>query len=136
MPHSRQRCGQVTIPDADEGYVTAERPPAISGDTVFAASTDTQIHAFDALTPLQETLRALDDLVSAGKVRYIGCSNYAGWQLMKALSISDKYGYERYISHQLYYSLCGRDADAAPAPRARPRQCPLAAPQSQPAVML
>jgi aryl-alcohol dehydrogenase-like predicted oxidoreductase len=70
-----------------------------------------QIHAFDALTPLEETLRALDDLVSAGKVRYIGCSNYAGWQLMKALAISDKYGYERYISHQLYYSLAGRDAE-------------------------
>jgi aryl-alcohol dehydrogenase-like predicted oxidoreductase len=70
-----------------------------------------QIHAFDALTPLEETLRALDDLVSAGKVRYIGCSNYAGWQLMKALAISDKQGYERYISHPLYYSLAGRDAE-------------------------
>ena len=78
-------------------------------------STDTidlyQLHGFDALTPLDETLRALDDLVSAGKVRYIGCSNYAGWQLMKALAISDAAGYERYISHQLYYSLIGRDAE-------------------------
>jgi aryl-alcohol dehydrogenase-like predicted oxidoreductase len=70
-----------------------------------------QIHAFDALTPLEETLRALDDLVGAGKVRYIGCSNYAGWQLMKALAISDKYGFERYVSHQIYYSLAGRDAE-------------------------
>jgi aryl-alcohol dehydrogenase-like predicted oxidoreductase len=70
-----------------------------------------QIHAFDALTPLEETLRALDDLVSAGKVRYIGCSNYAGWQLMKALAVSDKNGFERYISHQIYYSLAGRDAE-------------------------
>jgi aryl-alcohol dehydrogenase-like predicted oxidoreductase len=70
-----------------------------------------QIHAFDALTPLEETLRALDDLVSAGKVRYIGCSNYAGWQLMKALAVSDKNGFERYVSHQIYYSLAGRDAE-------------------------
>jgi aryl-alcohol dehydrogenase-like predicted oxidoreductase len=70
-----------------------------------------QIHAFDALTPLEETLRALDDLVSAGKVRYIGCSNYAGWQLMKALSVSDANGYERYVSHQIYYSIAGRDAE-------------------------
>ena len=70
-----------------------------------------QIHAFDGLTPLEETLRALDDLVSAGKVRYIGCSKYAGWQLMKALAISDKNGFERYVSHQIYYSLAGRDAE-------------------------
>ena len=69
------------------------------------------MHGFDALTPLDETLRALDDLVSAGKVRYVGCSNYAGWQLMKALAIADAGGYERYISHQLYYSLIGRDAE-------------------------
>jgi aryl-alcohol dehydrogenase-like predicted oxidoreductase len=70
-----------------------------------------QIHCFDGMTPLEETLRALDDLVSAGKVRYIGCSNYAGWQLMKALAISDKNGWERYVSHQIYYSLAGRDAE-------------------------
>ncbi len=69
------------------------------------------IHAFDALTPLEETLRALDDLVSAGKVRYIGCSNYAGWQLMKALAISDANGWTRYVAHQIYYSLAGRDAE-------------------------
>ncbi len=59
----------------------------------------------------RETLRALDDLVSAGKVRYIGCSNYAGWQLMKALAISDANGFERYVSHQIYYSIAGRDAE-------------------------
>jgi aryl-alcohol dehydrogenase-like predicted oxidoreductase len=70
-----------------------------------------QIHAFDALTPLEETLRALDDLVGAGKVRYIGCSNYAGWQLMKALAVAEKYGFERYVSHQIYYSIAGRDAE-------------------------
>jgi aryl-alcohol dehydrogenase-like predicted oxidoreductase len=70
-----------------------------------------QIHAYDGLTPLEETLRALDDLVGAGKVRYVGCSNYAGWQLMKALAISDRHGWGRYISHQIYYSLVGRDAE-------------------------
>lgn len=70
-----------------------------------------QIHAFDALTPLEETLRAFDDLVRAGKVRYIGCSNYAGWQLMKALAISDQRGFERYVSQQIYYSLAGREAE-------------------------
>jgi aryl-alcohol dehydrogenase-like predicted oxidoreductase len=69
------------------------------------------IHAFDGLTPLEETLGALDDLVSAGKVRYVGCSNYAGWQLMKALAISDRNGWERYVAHQIYYSLAGRDAE-------------------------
>ncbi|HTJ65432.1 MAG TPA: aldo/keto reductase [Alphaproteobacteria bacterium] len=70
-----------------------------------------QIHAPDSFTPLEETLRALDDLVSAGKVRYIGCSNYASWQLMKALAISDSHGWERYVSHQIYYSIAGRDAE-------------------------
>jgi aryl-alcohol dehydrogenase-like predicted oxidoreductase len=70
-----------------------------------------QIHAPDAFTPLEETLRALDDLVSAGKVRYIGCSNYASWQLMKALATSDAHGWERYVSHQIYYSIAGRDAE-------------------------
>jgi aryl-alcohol dehydrogenase-like predicted oxidoreductase len=70
-----------------------------------------QIHSFDGLTPLEETLRALDDLVHAGKVRYIGCSNYAGWQLMKAVMTSDANGLARYVSHQLYYSLAGRDAE-------------------------
>jgi len=70
-----------------------------------------QIHGFDALTPLEETLRALDDLVRSGKVRYVGASNYAGWQLMKALAISDNRGLERYVSQQIYYSLVGREAE-------------------------
>lgn len=70
-----------------------------------------QIHGFDAVTPIEETLRALDDLVRSGKVRYIGASNYAGWQLMKALSISDRRGFERYVSQQIYYSLAGREAE-------------------------
>jgi aryl-alcohol dehydrogenase-like predicted oxidoreductase len=68
-----------------------------------------QVHCFDALTPLEETLSTLDQLVRSGKVRYIGCSNYLGWQLMKALSISDRNGWAKYVSHQAFYSLVGRD---------------------------
>lgn len=67
------------------------------------------IHGFDVNTPLDETLRTLEDLVTSGKVRYIGCSNYSGWQLMKALSISERRGWNRYIAHQVYYSLLNRD---------------------------
>ncbi len=70
-----------------------------------------QAHGFDALTPLEETLAAFDDLIRAGKVRYIGCSNYSGWHLMKALSISDRRGSARYISQQVYYSLIGRELE-------------------------
>ncbi len=68
-----------------------------------------QLHAFDAMTPLEEVLRALDDLVTAGKIRYIGCSNFSGWHLMKSLAISDRLGLVRHIAHQAYYSLLGRD---------------------------
>jgi len=68
-----------------------------------------QLHAFDAMTPLEETLSTLDELVRAGKVRYLGASNYAGWQLMKALSISDAHGWSRFVANQTYYSLAGRD---------------------------
>ncbi len=68
-----------------------------------------QLHAFDAKTPVEETLRALDDLVRAGKIRYIGCSNFSGWHLMKSLAVSDRYGLARYVAHQAYYSLIGRD---------------------------
>jgi aryl-alcohol dehydrogenase-like predicted oxidoreductase len=68
-----------------------------------------QMHGFDAQTPVEETLRALDDLVSSGKVRYIGCSNFSGWHLMKSLAVSDRYGWSRYVSHQVYYSLAGRE---------------------------
>ena len=67
------------------------------------------IHTFDTTTPVDETLRALDDLVRSGKVTYIGCSNFAGWHLMKSLSISERYGWSRYIVHQAYYSLAARD---------------------------
>jgi len=68
-----------------------------------------QLHGFDALTPIEEALHALDDLVRAGKIRYIGCSNFSGWHLMKSLAISEKYGLARYVAHQAYYSLIGRD---------------------------
>ena len=68
-----------------------------------------QMHAFDAISPVEETLRALDTLVNSGKVRYIGCSNYSGWHLMKSLSVSERYGWARYVAHQAYYSLVGRD---------------------------
>lgn len=67
------------------------------------------LHGFDAQTPVEETLRALDDLVTSGKVRYIGCSNFSGWHLMKSLAVSEKYGLARYVAHQAYYSLVGRE---------------------------
>jgi aryl-alcohol dehydrogenase-like predicted oxidoreductase len=68
-----------------------------------------QLHGFDALTPIEETLGTLDDLVRAGKIRYIGCSNFSGWHLMKSLAASDRYGWPRYVAHQAYYSLIGRE---------------------------
>jgi aryl-alcohol dehydrogenase-like predicted oxidoreductase len=67
------------------------------------------MHAFDAATPVEETLATLDQLVASGKVRYIACSNFSGWHLMKSLSVSERYGWERYVGHQVYYSLIGRD---------------------------
>lgn len=68
-----------------------------------------QLHAFDAVTPIEETLSTLDELVRAGKIRYLGCSNFSGWHLMKSLAIAEKRGYPRYVAHQAYYSLVGRD---------------------------
>jgi aryl-alcohol dehydrogenase-like predicted oxidoreductase len=70
-----------------------------------------QVHSWDGQTPLEETLAALDDLVSAGKVRYTGCSNYSAWQLMKALGISDRQGLTRFACQQIYYSLQAREAE-------------------------
>lgn len=67
------------------------------------------MHGFDALTPVEETLRALDDLTRAGKIRYIGCSNFSGWHVMKSLATSERYGLGRYVSYQGYYSLIGRE---------------------------
>ena len=68
-----------------------------------------QLHGYDAWTPVEETLQTLDTLVRAGKLRYIGCSNFSGWHLMKSLMTSDRYGYPRHVAHQAYYSLIGRD---------------------------
>jgi aryl-alcohol dehydrogenase-like predicted oxidoreductase len=67
------------------------------------------MHGMDGNTPVEETLRALDDLVTSGKVRYIACSNYSGWHLMKSLSISERYGWSKYIANQAYYSLLDRE---------------------------
>jgi len=68
-----------------------------------------QLHAFDAMTPMEEVLGTLDDLIRAGKIRYVGCSNFSGWHLMKSLAVSEKYNLPRYVAHQAYYSLIGRD---------------------------
>ena len=67
------------------------------------------LHAFDATTPVEETLNTLDKMVREGKVRYIACSNFSGWHLMKSLSVSERYGWAKYVGHQVYYSLIGRD---------------------------
>jgi len=67
------------------------------------------MHGFDANTPVEETLKALDNLIESGKVRYIACSNFSGWHLMKSLSVSERYGWSKYIAHQAYYSLVNRD---------------------------
>ena len=67
------------------------------------------LHAFDAITPVEETLNTLDKMVREGKVRYIACSNFSGWHLMKSLSVSERYGWSKYVGHQVYYSLVGRD---------------------------
>jgi aryl-alcohol dehydrogenase-like predicted oxidoreductase len=75
-----------------------------------------QVHEWDGQSPLEETLTALDDLVRSGKVRYIGCSNYAAWQLMKALAISDARQLERFVSQQLYYSLHSRHIESEIVP--------------------
>jgi len=70
-----------------------------------------QIHEWDGQTPLEETLEALDSMVRSGKVRYVGASNYCGWQLMKALATADAHGYQRYVSQQIHYTLQARDAE-------------------------
>ncbi|WP_421827648.1 aldo/keto reductase [Larkinella sp.] len=67
------------------------------------------MHGFDGNTPVEETLSALNNLVQSGKVRYIGCSNFSGWHLMKSLSVSERYGWSKYVTHQAYYSLLSRE---------------------------
>jgi aryl-alcohol dehydrogenase-like predicted oxidoreductase len=78
-----------------------------------------QIHGMDQVTPLDETLRALEDLVRSGKVRYLGVSNHAAWQIMKALGISERQGWNRFESVQAYYSIAGRDLEREIVPMAR-----------------
>jgi len=68
-----------------------------------------QLHGFDALTPMEEVMQTLDGLVRAGKIRYLGVSNFSGWHLMKSLAVSEKYGLARHVAHQAYYSLVGRE---------------------------
>ena len=77
-----------------------------------------QLHGFDAKTPVEETLSTLDDLVRAGKIRYLGVSNFSGWHLMKSLAVSERYGLARYVAHQAYYSLIGRDYESELMPLA------------------
>src|SRR5581483_11094485 len=67
------------------------------------------MHAFDALTPIEEVQETLNQFVREGKVQYIAASNFSGWHLMKSLSVADRYGWTRFVAHQVYYSLIGRD---------------------------
>ena len=84
-----------------------------------------QVHEWDGLTPLEETLEALDTLVKSGKIRYVGSSNYSGWQLMKALSTSERLGLQRYISQQIHYTLQAREAEYELVPLAIDQECPI-----------
>ncbi len=68
-----------------------------------------QLHGFDAMTPIEEVLETLDGFIRAGKIRYVGCSNFSGWHLMKSLAVSERHGLPRYVAHQAYYSLIGRE---------------------------
>lgn len=78
-----------------------------------------QLHGQDSNTPVEETLSTLDALMRSGKIRYIGCSNFTGWHLMKSLGVSERYGYPRYVAHQAYYSLLNRDYEWELAPLGR-----------------
>ena len=82
-----------------------------------------QVHEWDGLTPLEETLEALDTLVKSGKVRYVGSSNYSGWQLMKALGVSDALGLQRFVSQQIHYTLQAREAEYELVPLAIDHEC-------------
>lgn len=77
-----------------------------------------QLHAFDAFTPIDEVLSSLDALVRAGKLRYVGASNFSGWHLMKSLGVAERHGWPRYVAHQVYYSLVGRDYESELMPLA------------------
>jgi aryl-alcohol dehydrogenase-like predicted oxidoreductase len=77
-----------------------------------------QLHGFDAQTPPEETLHTFDALIRAGKIGYIGVSNWSGWHLMQSLAVSERYGFPRYVAHQAYYSLIGRDYESELMPLA------------------
>ncbi|MGY4401341.1 aldo/keto reductase [Bradyrhizobium sp. USDA 3315] len=77
-----------------------------------------QLHAFDAFTPVDEVMSTLDALVRAGKLRYVGASNFSGWHLMKSLGVAERHGWPRYVAHQVYYSLVGRDYESELMPLA------------------
>ncbi len=81
-----------------------------------------QIHGVDAITPLEETMRGLEDIVRSGKVRYIGCSNLAAWQVMKANGIAERHGWTKFVSTQNYYSIAGRDLEQELVPMAADQQ--------------
>jgi aryl-alcohol dehydrogenase-like predicted oxidoreductase len=100
--------------DAPDQFGTAPaRLAKAVEDALRRLGTDTidllQLHAFDAHAPIEEVLATLDKLVASGKLRHIGVSNFAGWQLMKSLALAEKNGHPRYVAHQVYYSLVGRD---------------------------
>jgi aryl-alcohol dehydrogenase-like predicted oxidoreductase len=100
--------------DAPDQYGTSgARLTKAVEDALQRLGTDTidllQLHAFDANAPIEEVLATLDTLVKSGKLRHIGVSNFAGWQLMKSLALADRQGTPRYVAHQVYYSLVGRD---------------------------
>ncbi|WP_159943280.1 MULTISPECIES: aldo/keto reductase [unclassified Nocardiopsis] len=107
------KVGLPTGEGPDEAGTSRSRLLRAAEDALRRLGTDhvdlLQLHAFDATTPVEETLSALDDLVRAGKVRYVGASNFSGWQLMKSLAAADRLGLPRHVSHQVYYSLAGRD---------------------------
>jgi aryl-alcohol dehydrogenase-like predicted oxidoreductase len=100
--------------DAREQYGTSSaRLTKAVEDALQRLGTDTidllQLHAFDAGTPIEDVLETLGKLVASGKLRHIGVSNFSGWQLMKSLALAEKLGHPRYVAHQVYYSLLGRD---------------------------
>ena len=97
----------------DQAGTSGRRVLAATEDALRRLETDRidllQLHAFDVSTPIEEVLQALGELVRAGKVRHVGVSNFSGWQLMKSLAAADRDGVPRYVAHQVYYSLVGRD---------------------------
>ena len=106
---------KIGLPLSDDTGAGTSRSRLLQGteDALRRLGTDhidlLQLHAYDAHTPMEEVLATLDVLVRSGKVRYVGASNFAGWQLMRSLAVADRYGYPRHVAHQVYYSLVGRD---------------------------